>query len=138
MYFTDRGIEELEARRGEEDVAVAWLAERLRDFVNLNPSFETAIDRLAVFLARSDDDDLCHNWQWCFVPSRSVLRAASWRRPEAVSGRSGANRGWPEAGSGWRAGPFHPLAGPFTTSRGTYRDKSRSYSRVLVKGQGKW
>jgi hypothetical protein len=124
MYFTDRGIEELEARRGDEDVAVAWLAERLRDFVNLNPSFETAIDRLAVFLARSDDDDLCHNWQWCFVPRRSVLRAASWRRPEA--------------GSGWRAGPFHPLAGPFTTSRGTYRDKSRSYSRVLVKGQGKW
>ena len=68
MYFTDRGIEELEARRGDEDLAVAWLAERLRDFVNLNPSFETAIDRLAVFLARSDDDDLCHNWQWCFEP----------------------------------------------------------------------
>ena len=58
MYFTDRGIEELEARRGGEDVAVAWLAERLRDFVNLNPSFETAIDRLAVYLARADDEDL--------------------------------------------------------------------------------
>jgi len=57
MYFTDRGIEELEARRGDEDVAVAWLAERLRDFVNLNPSFETAIDRLAVFLARTDDEE---------------------------------------------------------------------------------
>jgi len=36
------------------------------------------------------------------------------------------------------AGPFHHLAGPFTTSRGTDRDKSRSYSRVLVKGPGKW
>jgi hypothetical protein len=57
VYFTDRGIEELEARRGDESVSLAWLAERLRDFVNLNPSFETAVDRLAVFLARSDDEE---------------------------------------------------------------------------------
>jgi hypothetical protein len=57
MYFTDRGIEELEARRGEEQVAVAWLAERLRDFVNLNPDFDVAVDRLATWLARLDDDD---------------------------------------------------------------------------------
>jgi hypothetical protein len=56
MYFTDRGIEELEARRGEEQVAVAWLAERLRDFVNLNPDFDVAVDRLATWLARLDDD----------------------------------------------------------------------------------
>ena len=58
MYFTDRGIEELEARRGEEEIAVAWLAERLRDFVNLNPDFETAVDRLATFLARDEEEDL--------------------------------------------------------------------------------
>jgi hypothetical protein len=58
MYFTDRGIEELEARRGDEEVTVAWLAERLRDFVNLNPSFETAVDRLATFLARDDEEAL--------------------------------------------------------------------------------
>jgi Family of unknown function (DUF6104) len=58
MYFTDRGIEELEERRGDEQVAVAWLAERLRDFVNLNPDFEVAVDRLATWLARLDDDDL--------------------------------------------------------------------------------
>ena len=57
MYFTDRGIEELEGRRGEEQVSMAWLAERLRDFVNLNPDFDTPIDRLAVWLARLDDDD---------------------------------------------------------------------------------
>ncbi|HZR52861.1 MAG TPA: DUF6104 family protein [Streptosporangiaceae bacterium] len=57
MYFTDRGIEELEARRGEESVSLAWLAERLRDFVNLNPEFEVAVDRLAVFLARDDEED---------------------------------------------------------------------------------
>jgi hypothetical protein len=58
MYFTDRGIEELEDRRGDEQVTVAWLAERLRDFVNLNPGFETAVDRLASWLARLDEEDL--------------------------------------------------------------------------------
>src|SRR5487761_794466 len=57
MYFTDRGIEELEARRGDEEIAVAWLAERLRDFVNLNPSFEVAVDRLATWLPRFDDEE---------------------------------------------------------------------------------
>jgi hypothetical protein len=56
VYFTDRGIEELESRRGDEDVSVAWLAERLRTFVDLNPEFETPIERLAVYLARIDDD----------------------------------------------------------------------------------
>jgi hypothetical protein len=57
VYDTDRGIEELAERRGEEQLAVAWLAERLRDFVDLNPGFETAIDRLASWLARLDDED---------------------------------------------------------------------------------
>ena len=57
MYFTDRGIEELEQRRGDEQVALAWLAERLRDFVNLNPDFDVAVDRLATWLARLDDDE---------------------------------------------------------------------------------
>jgi len=57
MYFTDRGIEELEARRGEDEVSIAWLAERLRSFVDLNPDFEIPIERLAVWLARLDDDD---------------------------------------------------------------------------------
>jgi Family of unknown function (DUF6104) len=37
VYFTDRGIEELEKRRGEEDVTLAFVAERLREFVDLNP-----------------------------------------------------------------------------------------------------
>jgi len=57
MYFTDRGIEELADRRGDEQVTVAWLAERLRDFVDLNPDFETAVDRLATWLARLDDEE---------------------------------------------------------------------------------
>jgi hypothetical protein len=56
MYFTDAGIEELFERRGEEQVSMAWLAERLRDFVDLNPEFETAVDRLAKWLARLDAD----------------------------------------------------------------------------------
>jgi hypothetical protein len=58
LYFTDRGIEELEDRRGEEEVTLAWLADRLRAFVDLNPEFETAVERLATFLARDDSDDL--------------------------------------------------------------------------------
>jgi hypothetical protein len=57
MYFTDAGIEELDERRGDEQVTLAWLAERLRDFVDLNPEFETPVDRLAKWLARSDADD---------------------------------------------------------------------------------
>jgi len=57
MYFTDRGIEELEKRRGDEEVAISWLAERLREFVDLNPEFETPVDRLATWLARLDDDE---------------------------------------------------------------------------------
>ncbi|MGI5247460.1 DUF6104 family protein [Dactylosporangium sp. CA-139066] len=57
MYFTDRGIEELAQRRGEDEVTLEWLAERLRDFVDLNPEFETPIERLAVYLARLDDED---------------------------------------------------------------------------------
>jgi Family of unknown function (DUF6104) len=56
MYFTDAGIEELDERRGGEQVAMTWLAERLRDFVDLNPEFETAVDRLAKWLARLDAD----------------------------------------------------------------------------------
>jgi hypothetical protein len=58
VYFTDRGVEELEARRGTEEVSLSWLAERLREFVDVNPEFETAVDRLATWLARLDDDDV--------------------------------------------------------------------------------
>ena len=57
MYFTDRGIEELELRRGDDEVSLAWLAEQLRTFVDLNPEFETPVERLATWLARLDDDE---------------------------------------------------------------------------------
>ena len=57
MYFTDRGIEELAARRGEEEVSLDWLAEHLRAFVDLHPEFEVPVERLATWLARLDDED---------------------------------------------------------------------------------
>jgi hypothetical protein len=57
MYFTDRGIEELETRRGEEEVSLAWVAQRLQSFLDLNPEFEIAVERFATWLARADDED---------------------------------------------------------------------------------
>lgn len=57
MYFTDRGIEELAERRGGEEVSLSWLADRLQVFVDAYPDFEVAIDRLATWLARADDED---------------------------------------------------------------------------------
>jgi hypothetical protein len=57
VYFTDRGIEELVERRGEESVTLEWVAEQLRSFVNLNPEFEIPIERFATWLARDDEDD---------------------------------------------------------------------------------
>lgn len=57
MYFTDRGLEELIERRGEEEVSFEWLADRLQTFVDLNPEFETPVERLASWLARLDDEE---------------------------------------------------------------------------------
>jgi Family of unknown function (DUF6104) len=56
VYFTDRGIEELQARRGEDRVTLAWLADQLRTFVDLHPEFETPVERLATWLARLDEE----------------------------------------------------------------------------------
>ncbi len=56
MYFTDRGLEELAGRRGEEQVSLAWVAERMKDFVDEHPDFEVPVERLATWLARLDDD----------------------------------------------------------------------------------
>jgi hypothetical protein len=43
VYFTDRGIEELDQRRGDDEVTLAWV--------------ETPVERLATWLARLDDED---------------------------------------------------------------------------------
>ena len=55
MYFTDRGLEELAERRGDDQVSLAWLAERLRQFIDENPESADLVDRLASWLARLDD-----------------------------------------------------------------------------------
>ena len=57
MYFTDRGIEELAGRRGDDEVTLGWLAERLREYVDISPESEVAVDRLATWLARLDEDE---------------------------------------------------------------------------------
>jgi hypothetical protein len=57
VYFTDRGIEELGDRRGEDQVTLGWLAARLQTFVDLYPEFDVPVDRLASWLARADGED---------------------------------------------------------------------------------
>jgi hypothetical protein len=57
VYFTDRGLEELSSRRGDELVSLGWLADRMQTFVDLHPEFEVPVERLATWLARLDDDD---------------------------------------------------------------------------------
>ena len=56
MYSTDQGIEELAQRRADDEGSRGWLAERRREFVDQAPEFEAAVDRLASWLARLDDD----------------------------------------------------------------------------------
>ncbi|MGV3563996.1 MAG: DUF6104 family protein [Nocardioides sp.] len=57
MYFTDRGIEELVSRRGDEEVTLGWLAEQLQAFTDVHPEYEAAVERLATWLARLDDPE---------------------------------------------------------------------------------
>jgi hypothetical protein len=57
VYFTDKGIEELGERRGAEEVSLAWLAERLTEYVDAYPQAAAEVDRLGSWLARLDDDD---------------------------------------------------------------------------------
>jgi Family of unknown function (DUF6104) len=57
VYFTDRGIEELAQRRADDQVSLAWLADRLREFVDDHPDTAEPVDRLATWLARLDDED---------------------------------------------------------------------------------
>ena len=57
MYFTDRGIEELQTRRGDGEVTFDWLAVQLRTFGDLHPDFEVPVERLATWLPRLDDED---------------------------------------------------------------------------------
>ena len=56
MYDSDRGIEELQQRQSGETMAVEWLADQMRTFVDLYPEWEDAVGRLASFLARESDE----------------------------------------------------------------------------------
>jgi hypothetical protein len=58
VYYTDRGLDELEDARPDDEVAVEWLVARMREFIDLHPEFEAAVDRLAAHLARADDEEL--------------------------------------------------------------------------------
>ena len=57
MYATDRGIEEFEERRADEQFATDYIAARMLAFVDLHPEFEDAVERFATWLARDDEDD---------------------------------------------------------------------------------
>ncbi len=57
MYFTDRGLDELEDARADGEIVVEWLVDRMREFIDLHPEHEVAIDRFASYLARTDDPD---------------------------------------------------------------------------------
>ena len=57
MYFTDRGLEELADRRGEEHVGLAWLADQMQAFVDQFLDFAVPDERLATWLARGGTDD---------------------------------------------------------------------------------
>ncbi len=56
MYFTDRGLDELEDARADGEIVVEWLVDRMREFIDLHPEHEVAIDRFASYLARVDDE----------------------------------------------------------------------------------
>jgi hypothetical protein len=56
VYFTDWGIEELDERRGEEQVALGRLAARLQSFADLHPEFGVPVGRLDTWPARSGED----------------------------------------------------------------------------------
>lgn len=58
MYATDRGIDRLETEHGDEAVAVAWLADRLRAFTDLHPQHEDAVDSLARFITAEANSEL--------------------------------------------------------------------------------
>lgn len=57
MYNSDHGLEELARRRGDEEVTLGWLAERLQTYLDLHPKDEDAINRMTSWLARADDED---------------------------------------------------------------------------------
>jgi Family of unknown function (DUF6104) len=56
VYFKDRVIEELDERRGEEQVALGRLAAPGQSFAVLHPEFDVPVGRLDTWSARSGED----------------------------------------------------------------------------------
>src|SRR4029450_2396535 len=97
MYFTDRGIEELEKRRGDEEVTLAWIAERLQEFNDIQPELQTPVEPVSACAggrspppprsSRRRSSGLPRGWRGSTTPwtnrpmasAPSVYPAAPWR-----------------------------------------------------------
>ena len=103
MYFTDRGIEELEKRRGEEEITFEWLAEQLRTFVDLNPD------------SRSRSSASPRGWPgWTTRTRTSSGRRVAGIRGTALERGRGSPARWTRSrpgGSGGAAAPTGPIRG---------------------------
>ena len=53
-------IERLRAKRGEQEVKFAPVADHLRDFTDIRPDAGDVVQRLAGFLADVEDEDHAH------------------------------------------------------------------------------
>ena len=99
MYFTDRGIEELQQRRGDEEVTLAWLGDRLQEFTDTHPEFETAVERFATWLARLDDP------------------RTDWPRSAGLADDLGYRIRRPTRSSDWSSGSPRPRPGAWLFSK---------------------
>src|SRR4051794_41971297 len=110
MYFTDRGLEELADRRGEEQVTLAWLADQLQAFVDQHPDFEVPVERLATWLARGGTDDVDDDRR----SSRTTLLPGRTPSLSPLASSGGASgRGHPTLAAGTpQAGPPRPPRAP--------------------------
>ena len=60
MYFTDRGIEELVERRGEESVTLEWVGDQLKNFADgMDPDVEAFTATVEEMVSR-----LCARVPW--------------------------------------------------------------------------
>ena len=95
MYFTDRGLEELAERRGDESVTLEWVAERLRDFIDdtIDPAGVKRVllctgklyyDLLAARTERTITDTAIVRMEQLYPLPVDEVRAALGRYPNAV------------------------------------------------------
>lgn len=58
--MSDRGVDVLRRRRGDEQVTFGDVADHLEDFVARRPASRGVVEELALFLARVEDADHRH------------------------------------------------------------------------------